>query len=105
MTPASRRGCRLTESGLCWTVATRSTPVGIRNYSPSRPTAWSRSSERWRPGDRDRGDAAVTHTTDQEHLAAQPPTVCPALVASPSLLRDELGCARRPPPASPRYRL
>ena len=26
MTPASRRGCRLTESGLCWTVATRSTP-------------------------------------------------------------------------------
>ena len=70
MTPASRRGCRLTESGLCWTVATRSTPVGIRNYSPARPTAWSRSSERWCPGDRDRGDAAVTHTTDQEHLAA-----------------------------------
>ena len=55
---------------LCWTVATRSTPVGIRNYSPSRPTAWSRSSARWCPGDRDRGDAAVTHTTDQEHLAA-----------------------------------
>ena len=45
-------------------------PVGIRNYSPSRPTAWSRSSERWCPGGRDRGDAAVTHPTDQEHLAA-----------------------------------
>ena len=45
-------------------------PVGIRNYSPSRPTAWSRSSARWCPGDRDRGDAAATHTTDQEHLAA-----------------------------------
>ena len=70
MTPASRRGCRLTRSGLCWTVATRLTPVGIRNYWPSRPTAWSRSSERRCPGDRDRGDAAVTHTTDQEHLAA-----------------------------------
>ena len=105
MTPASRRGCRLTEpghsAGQLRPGRPRSGSGTIRHHGRP-PGAGHRSG-----GVRVTVIAATLQSPTQPIKSTWPHSLhgCPALVASPVLLRDELGCARRPPPASVRYRL